>query len=156
MCNSAHEITHVDDLFCGRYPCRQEFSLQIRLGQYLRIDRSKTHSLVDLWVLLALFIPAGIAQLVQRLTERCKIDAGLSPPVRKGTFSQSLTVTVQPPCAIACIKSVGTLKIPKTGTHFPLFGYTKTLHTLIAMGSAALAAALLYPRKVTRISRKEK
>ena len=113
MCNSAHEITHVDDLFCGRYPCRQEFSLQIRLGQYLRIDRSKTHSLVDLWVLLALFIPAGIAQLVQRLTERCKTDAGLSPRGGKGFFSQSLTVTVQPPCAIACIQICAYVKNPK-------------------------------------------
>ena len=90
MCNSAHEITHVDDLFCGRYPCRQEFSLQIRLGQYLRIDRTKTHSLVDLWVLLALFIPAGIAQLVQRPTERCKTDAGLSPRGGKGFFPRVL------------------------------------------------------------------
>ena len=89
MCNSAHEITHVDELFCER------------------------HSLVEVWVLLALFIPAGIAHLVQRLTERCKIDAGLSPPVRKGTFSQSLTVTVQPPCAIACIKICGYVKNPK-------------------------------------------
>ena len=90
MCNSAHEITHVDELFCGRYQCSQECSLQIRLGQYLRIDRTKRHSLVELWVLLALFIPAGLAQLVQRLTERCKIDAGLSPRCGKGFFPRVL------------------------------------------------------------------
>ena len=68
---------------------------------------------MGLWVLLVLVIPAGIAQLVQRPTERCKIDAGLSPPVRKGTFSQSLTVTEQPPCAIACIKICAYVKNPK-------------------------------------------
>ena len=73
MCNSTLQITHVDELcvcVCGRYQCSQECRLQIRFSQYLRIDRTKTHSLVELWILLALFIPAGIAQLVQRLTEK--------------------------------------------------------------------------------------
>ena len=37
---------------------------------------------------------------------------------------------------------------------FPLCGHAKTLHTLTGMGSAALGAAVLYPGKVTRISRK--
>ena len=36
----------------------------------------------------------------------------------------------------------------------PLFGDTKILHTLIGMGSAALAAAVLYPGKATLIFRK--
>ena len=36
----------------------------------------------------------------------------------------------------------------------PLSGHTKTLHTPIGMGSAALAAAVLYPGKATRISYK--
>ena len=36
----------------------------------------------------------------------------------------------------------------------PLCGHTKILHTLVAMGSAALAAAVPYPCKVTRNSRK--
>ena len=37
----------------------------------------------------------------------------------------------------------------------PLFWHTKILHTLIGMGSAALAAAFPYPGKVIRISLKE-
>ena len=49
---------------------------------------------------------------------------------------------------------VRTLEIPNTGSHMPLFGHTKILHTPIGMGSAALAAALLYHGKATRISRK--
>ena len=35
-----------------------------------------------------------------------------------------------------------------------MFGHTKILHTLIGMGSAALAAAVPRPGKATRISRK--
>ena len=50
--------------------------------------------------------------------------------------------------------AVRTLKIPNTGSHIPVFGYAKILHTLVGMGSAALAAAVLYPAKVTRIFRK--
>ena len=34
------------------------------------------------------------------------------------------------------------------------FGHRKTLHTLTGPGSAAFAAAVLYPGKTTRISRK--
>ena len=34
----------------------------------------------------------------------------------------------------------------------PLFCHTKTLHTLVGMGSAALAAAVPYPGKATKIS----
>ena len=47
------------------------------------------------------------------------------------------------------------LKIPNTGSHIPLFKQTEILHTLIRMGSAALAAAapaVPYPGKETRIS----
>ena len=36
----------------------------------------------------------------------------------------------------------------------PLFGHRKILHTLVGTGSAALAAAVPYPGKVTRISSK--
>ena len=36
----------------------------------------------------------------------------------------------------------------------PLFGHTKILQTLIGMGSAALAAAVPYPGKATRIARR--
>ena len=49
---------------------------------------------------------------------------------------------------------VRTLKIPNTGSHMLLFGHTKILHTPVGMGSAALAAALFYHGKATRISRK--
>ena len=51
--------------------------------------------------------------------------------------------------------SVRTFKIPNTGSHIPLFGHTKTLHTPIGVGSAALAAAVPYPGKATLISSKE-
>ena len=55
---------------------------------------------------------AGIPQMVQRPTEipRRNTDAGSSPRCRKGFFSlgsafraDSLTVSVQPSCGIACI-----------------------------------------------------
>ena len=49
--------------------------------------------------------------------------------------------------------SVRTLTIPNTGSR-TIAGHTKILHTLTEMGSAALAAAVSYPGKATRISRK--
>ena len=52
--------------------------------------------------------------------------------------------------------SVRMLKIPNTGSHIPLFGHTKILHVLLGMGSAALAAAVPYPGKATRIPAREK
>ena len=61
--------------------------------------------------------------------------------------ADSLTVSAQ-----HASTSVPTLKIPNTGSHIPLFGHTKTLHTLVGMGSPALAAAVLYPGKATRTS----
>ena len=39
-----------------------------------------------------------------------------------------------------------TLKIPSTGSCIPLSGHTKMLHSLVGMGSAALAAAAALPR----------
>ena len=58
----------------------------------------------------------------------------------------SLTVSVQPPCAMVCINiSVhvkNNNKKQKTLAAIPLFGHTKIQHTLIGMGSAALAAAV--------------
>ena len=47
------------------------------------------------------------------------------------------------------------LQIRNTGSHIPLFKQTEILHTLIRMGSAALAAAVpavSYPGKETRVS----
>ena len=51
---------------------------------------------------------------------------------------------------------VCTLKFPNNGTvaATPLFGHSKVPHTLIAMGSAALAAAVHYPDKGTQTPRK--
>ena len=49
--------------------------------------------------------------------------------------------------------SVRTLKF-QTLAAIPFFGHTKIPHTLTGMGSAALAAAVLYPGKATRISHK--
>ena len=56
----------------------------------------------------------------------------------------SLMVSIQPPCAVSSI-SVRTLKTPSTVSYIPLFGHTKILHTLVGMGSAALAATVPYP-----------
>ena len=50
--------------------------------------------------------------------------------------------------------SVRTLNFPNANCHIPVFGHTKILHTLIATGSAALAAVARYSGKATRISRK--
>ena len=105
-----------------------------------------------------------IAQLAERPTgkPKCNTDAGSSPRCGKGFFSQStfsadpITVSVQPPCAIACINSCAHVKNPKHRQPLPLLVYTKILHTLIGMGSAALVAALPYPCKAIRISRKGK
>ena len=42
-----------------------------------------------------------------------------------------------------------TLQIPDTSSH-TIVGHAKVPHTLIGMGSAALAAAVLYPGKVSK------
>ena len=68
----------------------------------------------------------------------------------------SITVSVQAPCAIACINSCAHVKKPKHRQPLPLLVYTNVLHTLVGMGSAALVAALPYPCKAIRISRKGK
>ena len=63
----------------------------------------------------------------------------------ESTFSaDSLTVSVQSPCAIAGINIGARVKNPDTGSHVctPLVGHTKILHTLLGIGGAALAAAV--------------
>jgi len=50
--------------------------------------------------------------------------------------------------------SVPTLKIPSTGSHTIVWTH-EILHILVGIGSAALAAAVTYPGKATRISRME-
>ena len=63
--------------------------------------------------------------------------------IPKSTFSaDSLTVSVQPPCAIACILTfVRTLKIPSIGSHTFVWTQGNT-YALLGMGSAALAAVV--------------
>ena len=48
----------------------------------------------------------------------------------------------------------GRIKLAETLAAIPLFRRAQALHALIGMGSAVLAAALPYPGKATRISRK--
>ena len=71
---------------------------------------------------------------------------GFDSPLRQGIFlpestfsADSLTVSVQPPCAIVCIE-ICTLEA------IPLFGQTKTMHTLVGMAGAVLVAAVVLPR----------
>ena len=67
----------------------------------------------------------------------------------RSTFSaDSLTVSVQPPCASESAR----VKKKRTLAAIPLFGHTKILHTLIGMSSTALAAAVPYSGKGTRFS----
>ena len=74
----------------------------------------------------------------------CNSEAGSSPQCCKGILTPRvniqcwlcLTVSVQPACAVPSINISADIK---------LFGHTKILHTLVGMGSDALAAAVLYP-----------
>ena len=101
---------------------------------------------------------AGMSQLLQRRTE--KPGAILTwvriPSAARDFYPYSqLPVQTLSRCPYSprershASTSVRTLKIPNTGSHIPLFGHTKIAHTLIAMGRAALAAAMLYPSKAT-------
>ena len=91
---------------------------------------------------------AGIAQSVERPTEkpgavltRVRVPGNFLP---KSTFSaDSLTVSVHPRCAIACINICAHVKNPK-----------RWQHTLIEIGSAALAAAVHTQVSRSEISRK--
>ena len=84
--------------------------------------------------------------------------------MRQGIFlleststADSLTVSVQLPCAIACSNICARVKKEKknqTLAAVPLFIQMKLLHTLIGMGSAALAAAVSDLGKATHISLK--
>ena len=103
-----------------------------------------------------------IAQWVERPTEknRRSTDAGSSPRCSKGFFSQSqlsvqtvLLCPYSPRVQSHASTSVCTLTIPNTGSHATVWTH-EILHTLTGMGGAALAAAVSYPGKATRISRK--
>ena len=104
----------------------------------------------------------GIAQLVECPTENpgtVLTQVRVPSVARFFSLSQFPGQTVLRCPYSLCVQShastsVRTLKFPNTGTvaATPLFGHSKVLHTLIAMGSAALAAAVHYPGKGTRTS----
>ena len=64
--------------------------------------------------------------------------------------ADSLAVSVQPPRAIACINICAQVIKSQALTAIPLFEHTEILHTLIGMGSAALAAAVPDPGTLVR------
>ena len=80
---------------------------------------------------------------------------GSNPLYSKGFFhlespssADSVTVSVQSRVQLNAGTSVRTLKIPNTGSHAIVWTH-EILHTLIGMGSAAFAAVVPYPGKVT-------
>ena len=59
------------------------------------------------------------------------------------TFSaNSLTVSAQPQCAIACINICVHVKNPRHCQPYHLFGHAQKLQMLIGIGGTALAAAV--------------
>ena len=68
--------------------------------------------------------------------------------------ADSLTVSVQPSCAIARINICRTLNIPSAGNQIPSFGNLKLLHMLVGTGSAAVGSAFPYPCKATQLYHK--
>ena len=103
---------------------------------------------------------AGIAQLVERLTEKLgAILTRVRVPGAAREFSPRVSfrcrlsygVRAAPLCAIACINICVHVKNLKHGQPYHCLD-TQIMHTLIGMGSAALAAAVPYPGKATRIS----
>ena len=73
-------------------------------------------------ILMPVRVPAAARDFSPRVNFQCRLSYG----VRKVL------------CAIACINILHTVKIPSSGSHIPLFGHTKILHTLIGMGIALL------------------
>ena len=101
----------------------------------------------------------GIAHLVASPTEKPgTILTRVRAPVWQGIFlpespssADSLTVSVQTRISICLyINICAHVNNPKSLAAIPLIGHTKTLHTLIGMGSAALAASVPYPGKQVR------
>ena len=114
--------------------------------------------LTTIWTILW-----GRDSSVGRVSEwkaRHNTDAGLSPPCGMGFFPKVnfqcrlLQCLYSPPCSVACINICVHIKNPQQQRWqtYHLFGHTKILHTLIGMGSSALAAAVSYPGKATWIS----
>ena len=101
--------------------------------------------LVELWLKSQVQCWCGFESLMQQ---------GIFLP--ESTFSaDSLTVFVQPLCAIAWLNICVCVKNPQTLAAIPLFGHMEIQHTLIGTGSAALVAAAPCSGKVTQISLRE-
>ena len=85
----------------------------------------------------------------------CSTEIPPPPPPPPGADSLNM-VSIQPTCATVCINICTHIKNPKPWQPYqlPLFGHRKILHTLIGMGSAALAAAVPYMGQVTQSSHK--
>ena len=102
---------------------------------------------------------AGIARLVERRIEKpgvmlrwVRVSCAVrffSPTSQLSV--QTLTVSLQPPCAIACINICLHVKNPKRWQ--PYHCFENTAHTMsLGMGSAALVAAVPCPGNETQIS----
>ena len=128
-------------------------------GHPRTVPKEDTSSASDVAIL-----GAGIAQFVEYPTEKPgAIQTGSSPRCGEGlvlpestSSADSLTVSVQPPCEIACINICVHVKNPKHWQPHHCLEYRKIIHTLIRIGSAALASTEPYPGngKTTRISGK--
>ena len=75
-------------------------------------------------------VPTAARDFSLRVNFQCRLSYG----VRTAPSVQSLAST-----------AVRTLTTPNTGSHIPLLGQKKIAHTLMGMGSAALAAAVRGP-----------
>ena len=101
---------------------------------------------------------AGIAQLVERLTEN---SGAVLMWVRDFLSQSQLSVQTLlwcpyiPHVQMNASTSVCMLKIPTTGSR-TIVWTQKTLHTLVGRGSAAPVAAVPYPGKTTQIRRKNR
>ena len=100
----------------------------------------------------------GVAQRVQRPTETPGVIlTRLRVPGAARDFFPTVRTLLgcpySPLCAVACI-SCAHVRNSKHWQPYSFLGHTKILHTLIGMGSAALAADVPYPGKEIRISRK--
>ena len=113
---------------------------------------------------------AGRVQMVEHSTEKPGANAirtWFESPVQQ-TFSPSVNFQCRlsycvhtlhsPLCALTCINICAHIESPKRWQlHLCLhFGHANILHTLIGMGSAALAATAPYPGKAIQIPIRDK
>ena len=105
----------------------------------------------------------GTAQSIERPTEK---PGTILPPVRVPGTARDFYPRINFQCRYFLLRcphspreqshASTSVRVKKSQTleAIPLFGHTKILHTPIGMGSAALAAAVPYPGKTSRIFRK--